>query len=151
MANIRHNYQWHQDKFVILQPHRAWGCCCAGTASHSVLSLCHMSSGCTWGTAEPWFPISEGGMLYLQTKKPLISTSCPSPQTWTDLAHIDASAQLLITTLCLFHSAVEKICLDFTAGADGNLIVNQHCRKSSWTQTPHLKSFSANMFLPTSS
>lgn len=50
-----------------------------------------------------------------------------------------------------FHSAVEKICLDFTAGADGNLIVNQHCRKSSWTQTPHLKSFTANMSLPTSS
>lgn len=124
---------------------------------HPTVSLARAiwAQECTWGTAEHRFTMSGGRILYLQAKKTLLSTSC-SLQTWADLAQIDASAQLLIIMLWLFHSAVEKICLDFTAGADGNLIVKQHCRKSPWTQTPHLKSFPANpphplVFLPRSS
>lgn len=81
------------------------------------------------------------------TCEPKNHSSPPRPsslQSWTECAQIDASAQLLIIMLWLFHPAVEKICLDFTARADGSLIVKQHCRKSPWTQTPHFKSFPAN-------
>lgn len=113
---------------------------------HPTVSLVRVTwtQECTCGTAKPWPTISEGRRSYLRAKNHSSPPHPSSLQTWTECAQIDASAQLLIIMLWLFHPAVEKICLDFTARADGSLIVKQHCRKSPWTQTPHLRSFPAN-------